>query len=359
VAEAIHCPSCTTRYRLRPERLKPVIRRAKCFSCGGEFPVGDIVQRLLALPTPAATAAFAPDAVAAIQHDDFDQIEAPVSSLTPGDLDGSDVEILDKTLVALPPALPEAKVETPASYPPEITETTLSGYTSARDAIEKLFGSAPAASSNLKPRQDSNPMDMEATLSALESTLGATPSPDHSGTMSDKPTASGLTEEDLEEPSKSTLRLSQADLLAVIASAPAPSAPSEPTVALRAADLMAAREDRPGPGATAPISRSFAPLPDVPDSGAELLRLKIGEEIYGGLTMPQLISWVEEGRILENHLVARQHSENWLEAHKVPGLRPVFDRLRRERSSGAPSLDPGPVEIAPKKSLFSGLFGKS
>ncbi|HJW43527.1 MAG TPA: hypothetical protein VJ463_03685, partial [Geothrix sp.] len=75
-------------------------------------------------------------------------------------------------------------------------------------------------------------------------------------------------------------------------------------------------------------------------------------------TMPQLIAWVGEGRILETHLVARQHSENWLEAHKVPGLRPVFERLRRERSGSAPSLDSGIGEIAPKKSLFGGLFGK-
>jgi hypothetical protein len=75
--------------------------------------------------------------------------------------------------------------------------------------------------------------------------------------------------------------------------------------------------------------------------------------------MPQLMAWVEEGRILENHLVARQHSENWLEAHKVPGLRPVFERLRRERSQGAPSLDSGIGDSSSKKSLFGGLFGKN
>ena len=57
--------------------------------------------------------------------------------------------------------------------------------------------------------------------------------------------------------------------------------------------------------------------------------------------------------------MARQHSENWLEAQKVPGLRPLFDRLRRERSGSAVGLDSGSVEIAPKKSLFGGLFGKN
>jgi predicted Zn finger-like uncharacterized protein len=354
VAEAIHCPSCTTRYRLRPERLKPVHRRAKCFSCGGIFPVGDIVQRLLALPSQEATAAFEMEAVEAAQHAEMEPAEAP--PLTLHDLDVADAELLEQTLVTVPESLPEAKAQAPAFLPPEITETTLSGYTSARDAIEKLFGSAPAASTGLKVNQEPSSMDMEATLSALETTLGASQStpPPAAGPLGDSTTASGLTEEDLNGPSSSTMRLTQEDLQAILASAPPPA--PEPTVAIRAADLVAAKElGSPAPSAP----RSFVPLLESPDTGAELLRLKIGEDIYGGLTMPQLIAWVEEGRILENHLVARQHSENWLEAHKVPGLRPVFERLRRERSGGAPSLDLGLGEIAPKRSLFGGLFGKN
>jgi len=43
----------------------------------------------------------------------------------------------------------------------------------------------------------------------------------------------------------------------------------------------------------------------------------------------------------------------------VPGLRPVFERLRRERSNGAPSLDSGIGDSSSKKSLFGGLFGKN
>jgi predicted Zn finger-like uncharacterized protein len=385
VAEAIHCPSCTTRYRLRPERLKPVIRRAKCFTCGGVFPVGDIVQRLLALPAPAATAAFPPQAVSAVQHHDFEPVEAsagfpfpapaavqphaaePAETtapfLSPGDLDQADDDMLEQTLVTVPEPYPEAKVDGGLGYPPEITDTTLSGYTSARDAIEKLFGTAPAAATGLKLHQESRSMDMEATMSALDSTLGATATASPSagrGHLDDSTTASGLREEDLPGPSTSTLRLSQEDVLASLSAAPSRTAsPAEPTVALRASDLVAAKEEQISQAATTPVPRSFAPLAETPTTGAELLRLKIGEEIYGGLTMPQLIAWVEEGRILENHLVARQYSENWLEAHKVPGLRPVFDRLRRERSGSAASLESGSVEIAPKKSLFGGLFGKN
>jgi len=165
--------------------------------------------------------------------------------------------------------------------------------------------------------------------------------------------------DDLAGPSTSTMRLSQAEMLSAIAAMPTPAA--EPTVALRASDLMSAREDYPDRAATAPIKPVFAPLVEAADPGAEMLRLKIGEDIYSGLTMPQLIAWVEEGRILENHLVARQLSENWLEAHKVPGLRPVFERLRRERlgMTSAPIMDLTQGEIAPKKSLFGGLFGKN
>ena len=366
MAEAIHCPSCSTRYRLRPERLKPVIRRAKCHSCGGVFPVGDIVQRLLALPAPSATASFEIGDLDAIQFAPPPP-EPPSASLTLGDLEGVDAEILEKTLVETPGDLPEAKapvlpappmaepVAAAPAFPPEITETTLSGYTSARDAIDKLFGAAPAPAAGMKISQEPGVTDLEATLSALDSTLGQAVTPSAAGTPEDELTASGLSEEDLADPSRSTMRLSQADLLAVLALTPAA---AESTVALRASDLVTVPEEPTEFLQVTPAARSFAPI-EGPDSGAELLRLKIGEEIYGGLTMPQLIAWVEEGRILENHLVARQHSENWLEAHKVPGLRPVFERLRRERSGGAPSLDSGIGEMASRKSLFGGLFGKN
>ena len=373
MAEAIHCPSCTTRYRLRPERLKPVIRRAKCCSCGSVFPVGDIVGRLLALPDQGAPAGSGIEDEVAAQPAFLAPMDAP--SLTLGDLEGVDTEILDKTLVETPTFLPETKAQAapepaihenaaPAipipSYPPEITEATLSGYTSARDAIDKLFGTAPAPPTRLTINQDSDAMDMEATLSALETTLSGAPSTPfsvHTGTLGDSPTASGLAEEDLAGPSISTMRLSREDLqTAMAAQAPVP---AEPTVALRASDLMTAAGGHTGVMQPFPATRSFAPPSDAPEPGAEVLRLKIGEAIYGGLTMPQLIAWVEEGRILENHLVARQQSENWLEAHKVPGLRPVFEHIRRERSGVTSSLDSGIGEIAPKKSLFGGLFGKN
>ncbi|WP_291270587.1 zinc-ribbon domain-containing protein [Geothrix sp.] len=376
MAEAIHCPSCSTRYRLRPERLRPAIRRARCFSCGGVFPVGDIVARLLA-PAEANDFDLGADLESGLESrpgselgdlPDFQPSDGP-PSLTLGDLEGTDAEILEKTLVDTPAALPEAQqapaperaLETAPAvppFPPEITETTLSGYTSARDAIDKLFGDAPAQPSGLKITKDSSAMDMEATLTALEATLGGgeMPTPPGEAHWSDEgPTASGHPTEGPQAASSTTVRLSQEDLRAALAVAP-----QEPS-SFRSPEPVPAPEAR---KAAAPSTPSLSPSDLFPtslatDAGAELLRLKIGEEIYPGLTMSQIIAWVEEGRILENHLVARQHSENWLEAHKVPGLRPVFERLRRERSGGAPSLDSPVMEIAPKKSLFGGLFGKN
>lgn len=358
MAEAIHCPSCSTRYRLRAERLRPALRRARCLNCTSVFPIGDQVARLLAPPvdtdSPSATGRFSASEVeASLQAplpEPAAELEGP-PSLTLGDLEGADAEILEKTLVDTPLILPEAKADLPPTpapaFPPEITEATLSGYTSARDAIDKLFGDSPAQAKGLQVAKDASDMDMEATLSALEATLGGpvaspAPEPDLAG---DNPTDAGRLSEEVKAATTTTLRLSQADLAAALAAAPS------------------AGGERPEPLPKLPrpsvevISTPATPM--AADAGAELLRLKIGEEIYPSLTMAQLISWVEQGRVLETHVVARQHSENWLEAHKVPGLRPIFERLRRERSQGAPTLESPAMEIAPKKSLFGGLFGKN
>ena len=371
MAEAIHCPSCTTRYRLRPERLKPVIRRAKCFTCGSVFPVGDVVRRLLALPAEETLPDSAPpplDGADVIQPEESMPDTAQTPPLTLSDLENTDPGLLEKTLVATPDALPEAKVEAGKSYPPEITDTTLSGYTSARDAIDKLFGIAPGTDLALKINPDTKLLDLEATLSAFEDTLGASPATPPSadkGLLDDRPMDSGLGGAQPAESSNATMTLSQADILAAIAATPALS--PVPASSINAVGLTTApfRTSSPTPMeerlpmVPRPMASAFASLPDSPEPSEEMLRLKIGEEIYRGLTMPQLTAWVEEGRILENHLVARQHSENWLEAHKVPGLRPVFERLRRERNSGAPGSDSSLGDPSPKKSLFGGLFGKS
>ncbi len=351
MAEAIHCPSCSTRYRLRPERLRPSIRRARCATCQGTFPIGDVVQRLLgeaAAPAPSEPA------------------EPPTLTLT--DLEGAEAEILDKTLVDTPADLPEAKPDVAPAYPPEITETTLSGYASARDAIEKLFSEAPAQGRGAQAPPAA--MDVEATLSALEQTLGGVQA-DSLG-AGETPTASGIEAQPPLQapPATSTVRFTREEVMAAMAAeapapapepVPAPSPASEPTVALRASDLLPPVPEALKAEASARTLMT-GPLA-VPASAApetELLRLKIGEDVYPGLTMTQVIQWVEEGRVIESHLVARQFSENWIEAYKVPSLRPVFDRLRRERTppAGAPLEELPSLESSPMtKGLFGGLFG--
>jgi len=387
VAEAIHCPSCSTRYRLRPERLRPSIRRARCFTCGEVFPLGDLAP----LPPPEAATATASfdqaEVAAALEHVPTAALEhvptaapepvpAAPSSLTLGDLESTDAEILEKTLSGLSapfPGIPgeAAPIEAaqvaeiaappapPAALVPEAGEDTLTGsYSSARDAISKLFAGIPDLPPATKVSKDPSSMDMEATLSALEATLGKggdTPQALPTHPEGDEPTSAGNPPAALHAPSTTTLRLSQDDLRAALRAG----VPEQPTEALRPSDLMAPLPEPAIPAATPFQAQSHTPVVPIEEGGGERLRLKIGDEIYPSLTMAQLTAWIEEGRILEHHLVARQHSENWLEAHKVPGLRPVFERLRRERSGAAPAFDSPILEIAPKKSLFGGLFGKN
>lgn len=79
----------------------------------------------------------------------------------------------------------------------------------------------------------------------------------------------------------------------------------------------------------------------------------------GNLSMDQVVRMVQSGEIQEFHMVAGQFSENWLEASKVPALRPVFERLRRSKPAEPMPPPPSLGETAPvKKSLFGGLFGK-
>ena len=119
----------------------------------------------------------------------------------------------------------------------------------------------------------------------------------------------------------------------------------------------------PAPAPTVALSMPAAtppPLASQEDSVKDpnLLKIQLETETLSNVAMDQLILMVEQGRVKEYHLVARQFSENWLEANKVPALRPVFERLRRITQIGpAPTLA---NETAPvKKSLFGGLFGRN
>jgi hypothetical protein len=80
-----------------------------------------------------------------------------------------------------------------------------------------------------------------------------------------------------------------------------------------------------------------APPAEVPSK----LKVRMDGELAENMTKEEVASWVEEGKVKGHHLVAHQFSENWLEAAKVPFLKPVFAKLK-----------------PPKRGLFEGLFGR-
>lgn len=392
--EAVQCPKCSTRYGLRRERVKAVHARAQCHRCQGVFPIYDVVARLLELPSKEQ-----PDdatATMGFKVEDLEQLhilppalpempEEPVfleaeaepeplpapESLSADDLLGADSEILEKTLITSPEPAPEIRTS-PFLPEPLPEERTASGqdealpnegrstgsYRSAKDAISQLFGETPvreASTPRLRKDATNGAFEVEATLEALEHTLGGSESP---AKASAEAAPLSPSEPEFAAPSSATQRMSLAEMQAAIAAVSVPDVPSPQELeASEVTQMMDASRlaKQPDPGATNPVP-SFAAESSATSDDPNLLRLRIGEEVYPNLAMDQLIRWVEEGRVIETHFVARQFSENWIEAHKVPGLRPVFERLRRLRAGGP---EASPEATAPvKKSLFGGLFGK-
>jgi hypothetical protein len=114
------------------------------------------------------------------------------------------------------------------------------------------------------------------------------------------------------------------------------------------------------PSFPAPAEALPAPQGEVAAQGPELLKIQLEQETCQNVNIDQMTAWIEQGRVLEYHMVARQHSDHWIEASKVPALRPVFDRMRRLRETlaeEAPKAAPEPPPV--KRGLFSGLFGRN
>jgi predicted Zn finger-like uncharacterized protein len=310
VLETLRCPGCSTRYVIGPARVRPGLRQARCYRCAAVFDIGEAVARLLAeLPVP-PTAAVLPE-----------------------------------------PPVPAAQAEEP---PP-----AGAGFLSARDAIEKLLGqTAPLPPPAPVRMPDRDAMDLEAALQALDSTLGAAPQP-------------ALPPESEPEPEPEPDPMLQAAL--ALAAEPVPESPAGPapepvakadtasTVKLTAEDIRVAMA---AATAALPVPEPAAPPPPEPvlepepAPGQELLKVMVEQETTQNVTLDQMTAWIEQGRVQEFHLVARQHSENWIEASKVPALRPAFDQVRKARAqteAAKPLPEPPPV----KRGLFSGLFGRN
>ena len=385
MVEAIQCPSCQTRYGLRPARVRTGLRRAQCFRCGDIFHIELEVKRLLATIEPVSTAnvplATLAEAIAAAPEAHAPVLEA--HDLALGDLEIPEPEAApahEETAPALadmafmtgtasfqmpdlpPPPEPAAEQAAAEAVAPEPGGT----YASAKDAIARLFGDTPLAPSPAEALRGALSQnrggDMDAGMKALEDTLGGVKEsalstrPFDASSFLPESGATPMAEADLPH-AASTLRINPSEMMAAmgvpaaVPSLPVPEAmlpdlPEPPEITQEEVTMVL-----PPPPSSVPVS-----------TDPSALRLRIGDQVYAGLDLPTIAKWIEEGRVLEEHQVARGTSENWMDAAKVPALRAVFDRLRRGGRAGGADLPPAPpssiAETAPKRGLFGGMFGK-
>lgn len=443
--ESVRCPNCATHYGLKADRVRSGIRRARCFRCRSVFAIEAEVQRLLGLPTPVipelaplgaapaetpfANAAaimnpdvmdigmdelvISPDDLASLSQEDASTSDIPEEaavgaptqelaeepegypeqlppSLTLGDLEGSEDEILEKTIIT------ESMDFTPLQEAPRETETAddapaplsdfqagptaTGGFASARDAISKLLGDVPKAEPQpeRKPSSKStNQMDVEAALDALDSTLGGSQvRPINSTRPIVQPPQ--FHQAEAEPAMSSTVKLSHEELMEAMRAASTSASASAATVPT--AGQMPSRLTPPDPfSAQAPASQApefqpptppawppqappptFDPAPAAPTEET-LYRVQLPKEVVNNLNLETIAMWIEQGRVQEFHMVARQQSEHWIEAGKVPGLRMAFERIRRPNQvRNAPQIPETPLNPPPaKKGLFGGIFGRS
>lgn len=380
--ESVHCPSCSTHYGLRPARVRAGIRRARCYRCESIFSIEAEVLRLIEpVSPPPVDLGIGPEDFldlqpileeSSVSESGFEPLAAEAlsepmevtPSLTLGDLEGMEEEILEKTLIveeaelASDALLPVSELAEP---PVEDSEAGTGGFTSAKDAIAKLLGNMPAPEQPQERRGLHRPttqMDVEATLDALESTLGGVQAKD----LETKPVLPppDLSAEEFEpaRPMASTMKLTHDEIMSAMkaASLPAPASASRPVPPPATVPPQAA-----APQSATPASQGTPQVST--EAEPSLLKLQVGQEVYNNISMDQITTWIEQGRVQDFHLVARQFSENWIEASKVPALRPIFERVRRAQVPSAQQAQavilPPPNETAPiKKSLFGGLFNR-
>ena len=419
--ESVRCPSCSSRYGLRPHRVKAGIKRARCFRCRSIFGIESEVLRLLpaAAPgpepevviepgdfhgfqvdvPPAPALAMATEAALEASEDsqaemadqevpaqpevDLDlesvmeleeapldemmaaiadleeppQIEASLEdaapSLTLGDLEGVEDEMLEKTLVLDPSAVEAASVQDAQDVRATLPDPGGS-YASAKDAISKLLGEAPRAEAQAerRPGHAGNAMDVEAALDALDSTLGGGSTAKDLGTkpvQQPAPFRIPIPEPPVAKPMNSTIKLSHEELMAAMAAAAMPPATPRPPA-----------PPKPPPPPPVPV---LPPLVVSDPQDQNLYKVQLPKETQHNVSLEVLTTWIEQGRVQEFHMVARQQSEHWIEAGKVPALRMVFERLKRAQppmvQQAQANLVAPPAEAVPvKKGIFGGLFGR-
>jgi len=126
--------------------------------------------------------------------------------------------------------------------------------------------------------------------------------------------------------------------------------PDEAELSVKAAPQF---EKMPAPQTNEP---PVEPAPPATNEGAKI-KVRIGDDLIENLTIEEVATMVEDRRLLENHYIARQFSENWIVASLVPTLRPIFEKVRAEKVRF--EAPPPPSAQGGKRGLFNGLFGRN
>jgi len=127
-------------------------------------------------------------------------------------------------------------------------------------------------------------------------------------------------------------------------------------------------EENAPPSETEPSAKAAPQFEEMPEPQADepalsatnetaTIKVRIGDDLIENLTIEEVTAMIEDRKLLENHYIARQFSENWIAAALVPVLRPVFEKVRAEKVRF--EVPPPPSPQGGKRGLFNGLFGRN
>ena len=312
--EIVKCPSCSARYCLRPERVHSGLMRARCFRCGTDFPVAEAVLRLLN------------EAPCKIDNQKEDSSVACNS--------------VKNTIAAEHDGL-QSFVEFPTTDKPEPASTS-----GDHDSQQPLEMSEPIAEADTTTPPESPSAAAEIADEPIETPKAVQPEP-----------ASASNDHDSQQPQKVSEPIAEADTTtppeSPSAAAEIANEPIETPKAVQPAPAPPPPQETPKPSTRVEPIIPFEP----PKQEVAEFKIRTSETLIEHLKIEEVAAMAEDGILKEYHLVARQSSENWIEAPKVPALRPIYDKRRSLLNPDEPpSLSV--LDIPHKRGLFSRLFGR-